>query len=139
MVAEFNERGKSRRSFQDAARKIKEEEDVLGSGIVTNKSTHGFDPASPNKDDDQHPYIEDIFAVDLSITDFPFRKDERTLFNKRNSRYGVPPSPAPIPDNLFDFIKNSMQSNSIYRKKHLCYLESIWMSQIFVSVKAGVP
>ena len=105
------------KAFQDAARKIKEEEDVLGSGIVTNKPTPGFDPASPNKDDDQHPYIEDIFAVDLSITDFPFRKDERTLFNKGNSRYGVPPSPAPIPDNLFDFIKNSMQSNSNLQEK----------------------
>ena len=105
------------KAFQDAAKKIKEEEDALGSGIVTNKASSGFDPASPNKDPDQHPYIEDIFAVDLSITDFPYRKDERTLFNKRNSNYGVPPSPAPIPDNLFDFVKNSMQSNSNLQEK----------------------
>jgi choline dehydrogenase-like flavoprotein len=105
------------KAFQDAARKIKEEEDALGSGIITNKTTPGFDPASPDKDPDQHPYIEDIFAVDLSISDFPYRKDERTLFNKRNSSYGTPPSPAPIPDNLFDFVKNSMQSNSNLQEK----------------------
>ena len=30
--------------FPDAAKKIKEEEDALGSGIITNKSTPGFDP-----------------------------------------------------------------------------------------------
>lgn len=99
------------KAFQDAARKIKEEEDALGSGIVTNKTTTGFDPLSPNKDPDQHPYIEDIFAVDLSISDFPYRKDERTLFNKRNSNYGVPPSPAPIPDDLYtNFVKKSMET-----------------------------
>ena len=70
------------------------------SGIITNKTTPGYNPLSTDKGDDQHPFIEDIFAVDLSITDFPFRKDERTLFNKRNSRYDVPVSPAPIPDNF---------------------------------------
>jgi len=105
------------KAFQDAAKKIKEEEDALGSGIITNKTSSGFDPASPDKDPDQHPYVEDIFAIDLSITDFPYRKDERTLYNKRNSRYGTPPSPAPIPDDLYNFVKNSMQTNADLQEK----------------------
>jgi hypothetical protein len=47
------------KAFQDAAEKIGKETPA----IVKNKST--FDPADP----DQSPFVEDIYAVDLSITD----------------------------------------------------------------------
>jgi len=60
------------KAFQDAAEKIKKE----NPGIVTNETT--FSPLDP----DQNTSIEDIFAVDLSITDIPSREDEITLFNK---------------------------------------------------------
>lgn len=61
------------KAFQDAAEKIKKE---LAPGIVTNEVT--FDPLDP----DQNTSAEDIFAVDLSITDIPYRKDEINLFKK---------------------------------------------------------
>lgn len=77
------------KAFQDAAKKIKDEEDNIGSGIVTNKTTPGFDPADPNTNPDQNPYVEDIFAVDLSITDIPYRKDEKTLFKKGTNYLSV--------------------------------------------------
>ena len=44
--------------------------------IVRNKTT--FNPADP----DQKDLVEDIYAVDLSITDIPYRKDEITSFKK---------------------------------------------------------
>jgi hypothetical protein len=61
------------KAFQDAAEKIKQES---APGIVTNETT--FDPLDP----DQNTSAEDIFAVDLSITDVPYREDEITLFKK---------------------------------------------------------
>ena len=63
------------KAFQDAAEKIRKETPA----IVKNKST--FDPADP----DQNPFVEDIYAVDLSITDIPYRKDEKTTFKKGNT------------------------------------------------------
>jgi hypothetical protein len=63
------------KAFQDAAEKIRKETP----GTIRNKTT--FDPADP----DQDPFVEDIFAADLSITDIPYRKDERTTFKKGNS------------------------------------------------------
>jgi choline dehydrogenase-like flavoprotein len=63
------------KAFQDAAEKIRKETP----GIIKNKST--FDPADP----DQNPFVEDIYAVDLSITDIPYRKDEKTTFKKGNT------------------------------------------------------
>jgi choline dehydrogenase-like flavoprotein len=63
------------KAFQDAAEKLRKETP----GIIRNKST--FDPADP----DQNPFVEDIYAVDLSITDIPYRKDEKTTFKKGNS------------------------------------------------------
>jgi hypothetical protein len=56
------------KAFHDAAEKIRQETP----GIVTNPTT--FDPTDP--------LVEDIYAVDLSITDIPYRKDEKTLFKK---------------------------------------------------------
>ena len=63
------------KAFQDAAAIIKKETPA----IVKNKTT--FDPADP----DQKDYVEDIYAVDLSITDIPYRKDEKTSFKKGNA------------------------------------------------------
>jgi hypothetical protein len=63
------------KAFQDAAQKIRKETP----SIVKNKTT--FDPNDP----DQKDFVEDIFAVDLSITDIPYRKDEKTTFKKGNS------------------------------------------------------
>jgi hypothetical protein len=56
------------KAFHDAAEKIRQETP----GIVMNPTT--FDPTDP--------LVEDIYAVDLSITDIPYRKDEKTLFKK---------------------------------------------------------
>lgn len=95
------------KAFQDAAKKIQQESPL----IVKNESS--FNSADP----DQSPFIEDLFAVDLSITDFPYRKDDRTLFNKRNSLFGMPPAPVPIPDNPYQFVKNSVQTNSNLQEK----------------------
>ena len=63
------------KAFQDAAEIIRKETPA----IVKNKAT--FDPADP----DQNEYVEDIYAVDLSITDIPYRKDEKTSFKKGNA------------------------------------------------------
>src|SRR6266487_1186375 len=63
------------KAFQDAAEQIRQE----SPGIVKNKST--FDPADP----DQNAFVEDIYAANLSITDIPYRKDEKTLFKKGDS------------------------------------------------------
>ena len=67
------------KAFHDAAEKIRQETP----GIVKNQTT--FDPADPN----QGPFIEDIYAVDLSITDIPYRKDEKTLFKKGSDPYST--------------------------------------------------
>lgn len=67
------------KAFHDAAEKIRLETP----GIVTNQTT--FDPADPN----QGPFIEDIYAVDLSITDIPYRKDEKTIFKKGSDPYST--------------------------------------------------
>ena len=67
------------KAFQDAAEKIRLETP----GIVKNKAT--FDPANPN----QGPFVEDIYSVDLSITDIPYRKDEKTLFKKGSDPYST--------------------------------------------------
>ncbi|HEX6028394.1 MAG TPA: GMC family oxidoreductase [Nitrososphaeraceae archaeon] len=61
------------KAFHDAAAKIKLETPT----IVTNPTT--FDPTDP--------LVEDIYAVDLSITDIPYRKDEKTLFKKGSDPY----------------------------------------------------
>ncbi len=62
-------------AFQEAAEKIRKETP----GIIKNKSV--FDLNNP----DQKDFVEDIFAVNLAITDIPYRKDEKTLFQNKNS------------------------------------------------------
>ena len=51
-------------------------------GTITNKET--FDPNSGLN--------EDVFAADLSITDIPYRKDDYSLFNKKNPIYEQVPT-----------------------------------------------
>ena len=51
---------------------------------MKNKTT--FDPADP----DQDPFVEDIYAVDLSITDIPYRKDEKIYYSKNADIPGFP-------------------------------------------------
>jgi hypothetical protein len=75
------------KAFHDAARKMKNE---LPPGTITNKAT--FDSATAAK------LEEDIFAADLSITDIPYRKDNYSLFSKRNPLYEqVTPPPPTLP------------------------------------------
>lgn len=62
------------KAFQDAAKIIKKETPA----IIRNKPS--FDATDP----DQSGFVEDIYAVDLSITDIPHRKDEKTVFKKGN-------------------------------------------------------
>jgi hypothetical protein len=56
-------------AFQEAAEKIRKKTP----GIIKNKSV--FDLNNP----DQKDFVEDIFTVNLAITDIPYRKDEKTL------------------------------------------------------------
>jgi hypothetical protein len=63
--------------FQDAAEEIRKQTP----GIVKNEIT--FSPGNPN----QGPFVEDIYAVDLSISDIPYRKDEKTIFKKGGGLY----------------------------------------------------
>jgi hypothetical protein len=66
------------KAFQDAAEKIRQETP----GIIKNPDKKSaFHPGDP----DQAPFVEDIYAADLSITDIPYRKDEKTLFKKADS------------------------------------------------------
>ncbi len=67
------------KAFHDASKKMKEE---LPPGAITNKET--FDPNSELN--------EDVFAADLSITDIPYRKDDYSLFFKKNPIYEQVPT-----------------------------------------------
>jgi GMC oxidoreductase len=72
------------KAFQDAAEKIRHQ----SPGIIKNPDKKSpFNPAHPADpaDSDQSAFVEDIYAVDLSITDIPYRKDQNTLFRKANS------------------------------------------------------
>ena len=67
------------KAFQDAAEKIRQQSPAI---IKNPDKKSKFDSLDP----DQGPFVEDIYAADLSITDIPYRKDELTLFKK-----GTPP------------------------------------------------
>jgi choline dehydrogenase-like flavoprotein len=84
-------------TFQEAAKKIRKETPA----IVTNKST--FDPTNP----DQKGLVEDIYAVNLAITDIPYRKDERT-FLPLNLTPPNPNKPWTFPD-ILTSIQNDLQ------------------------------
>jgi hypothetical protein len=97
--------------FQEAAEKIRKESPA----IVTNKST--FNTDDPGQD--PATYEEDIYAVDLSITDIPYRKDEDTLFKKSpllldaTGKYSY--------STVLNAIEGSQPNNEFLRKK-LAYL-----------------
>lgn len=61
------------KAFHDSVNKIKK--NLPAGTSITNKVS--FDPSSS--------LVEDIFAVDLSISDIPYRKDEETFFKKAKS------------------------------------------------------
>lgn len=92
------------KAFQDAAEKIRKETPT----IIKNQST--FDNTNP----DQGPFVEDIYAVDLSITDLPYRKDERTLFRKGNQ---------------FTSILNSIQTNLQLQEEVAIFLRKYFAEQ----------
>ena len=87
------------KAFQDAAEKIKKESIP---GTVTNETT--FDPLDP----DQNTSAEDIFAVDLSITDIPYRKDETTLF--KNASYLLDSTGNYSYSTVLDNIQNNLKA-----------------------------
>lgn len=85
-------------AFQEAAEKIRKQTPK----IVKNKST--FDPNNP----DQKDLVEDIFAANLAITDIPYRKDEKTLFQNKNPYLSI---------------LNSIQTDSNMQKKLASFLK----------------
>jgi choline dehydrogenase-like flavoprotein len=98
--------------FQEAAEKIRKESPV---GVVTNKSS--FDTSDPGQD--PLKYEEDIYAVDLSITDIPYRKDEDTIFKK--SPLLVDSSDNYSFSTILDAIEGTQPKNQLLREK-LAYL-----------------
>jgi choline dehydrogenase-like flavoprotein len=73
------------KAFQEAAEKIRQN---LPPGTIKNPDKKSpFNPADPADpaDPDQSPFVEDIYAADLSITDIPYRKDQKTLFKKADT------------------------------------------------------
>jgi choline dehydrogenase-like flavoprotein len=76
------------KAFQDAAEKLREKlrQQIPPSEIIKNPDKKSkFDSLDP----DQGPFVEDIYAADLSITDIPYRKDEKTLFKKGSPPYST--------------------------------------------------
>jgi GMC oxidoreductase len=104
------------KAFHDAAEKIRLETP----GIVKNKAT--FDPADPN----QGPFVEDIYAVDLSITDIPYRKDEKTIFKKGSDPYSTVlnsiQTNAQMQQELAIFIKKYFEETNACERRGRCVL-----------------
>ena len=107
------------KAFHDAARKLKNE---LPAGTITNKST--FDPATSAK------LEEDIFAADLSITDIPYRKDDYSLFSKKNPLYEqVPPPPPPPPSPTYQDVVNAISGKPEMQEKTALFLRKYFEEQ----------
>lgn len=106
------------KAFHDIAKKMKEEMPV---GTITNKPS--FDSTTASK------FEEDIFAAELSITDIPFRKDELSLFNKKNSLYDQtnPPPPPPLP--LFQNVMNAITGKPEMQQKLALFLRKYFEEQ----------
>jgi choline dehydrogenase-like flavoprotein len=106
------------KAFHDAARKMKDE---LPSGTITNKTT--FDPTTAGK------LNEDIFAADLSITDIPYRKDDYSLFMKRNPLYDqvTPPPPPPLP--TYQKVVNAITGKPEMQEKLALFLRKYFEEQ----------
>ncbi len=106
------------KAFHDAAVKMKNE---LPPGTITNKAT--FDPATAAK------LEEDIFAADLSITDIPYRKDDYSLFSKRNPFYEQvnPPPPPPLP--TYQNVMNAITGKPEMQEKLALFLRKYFEEQ----------
>lgn len=95
------------KAFQDAAKKIKQQTPA----IVTNPSTFDTDDLGQ----DPSKFEEDIFSVDLSITDIPYRKDENTLF--KQSPYLVDGSGNYSFSTILSNIQGNQPKNQFLREK----------------------
>ncbi|HKU84635.1 MAG TPA: GMC oxidoreductase [Candidatus Nitrosocosmicus sp.] len=105
------------KAFHDAARKMKNE---LPAGTITNKAT--FDSTTASK------LEEDIFAADLSITDIPFRKDDFSLFSKKNPLYDQTPPPPPILP-PYQNVMNAITGNVQMQEKTALFLRKYFEEQ----------
>ena len=85
-------------AFQQSAEKIKNETPT----IIKNEPE--FDSNNP----DQKDLVEDIFAANLAITDIPYRKDEKSLFQNKNS---------------YSSILNSIQTDPTMQKKLSAFIK----------------
>ena len=105
--------------FQDAAEKIRQETP----GIVKNEIT--FDPANPN----QGPFVEDLYAVDLSISDIPYRKDEKTIFKKGGDLYSTVLSAidtnAQVQQDIAIFLKKYFAETNVCERQGRCAIGCI--------------
>lgn len=105
--------------FQDAAEKIRQE----SPGIVKNEIT--FDPANPN----QGPFVEDLYAVDLSISDIPYRKDEKTIFKKGGDLYTTVLSAidtnAQVQQDVAIFLKKYFTETNVCERQGRCAIGCI--------------
>ena len=110
------------KAFHDAAEKIRLETPT----IITNYKDAAFDPA----------LVEDIYAVDLSITDIPYRKDEKTIFKNGNDSYsnvlksiqGLGSNPAldlQLQQNLAVFLKKYNAETSVCERQGRCVMGCI--------------
>lgn len=107
------------KAFQDAAEKIRLETP----GIVKNQIT--FDPNNPN----QGPFVEDIYAVDLSITDIPYRKDEKTIFKKGSDTYttllNAINTNAQVKEDVAIFLKKYFAETNVCERQGRCAIGCI--------------
>ena len=118
------------KAFQEAAEKIRKQSSL----IVTNKST--FDTDNPGQDPTK--YEEDIYAVNLSITDIPYRKDEDTIFKKSpllldaagnysystilNAIEGTQPENEYLRKKLAYLLRKHFAETNVCQRKSKCYL-----------------
>ncbi|HEU4446521.1 MAG TPA: GMC oxidoreductase [Nitrososphaeraceae archaeon] len=107
------------KAFHDAAEKIRQETP----GIVKNPTI--FDPADP----DQGPFVEDIYAVDLSISDIPYRKDEKTIFKKGSDPYSTVlnsiQTNTQLQEDLAVFLKKYFAETNVCERQGRCALGCI--------------
>ena len=108
------------KAFHDVAMKLKKE---LPVGTITNEPT--FDPSTAQE------FEEDIFAADLSITDIPFRKDELSLFSKKNTLYKQEsPLPLPPPEmSLFERVHESIKLKPQLQEKLALFVRKYFEEQ----------
>jgi choline dehydrogenase-like flavoprotein len=105
--------------FQDAAEEIRKQTP----GIVKNEIT--FTPGNPN----QGPFVEDIYAVDLSISDIPYRKDEKTIFKKGGDMYtpllNAIQTNAQVQEDVAIFLKKYFAETNVCERQGRCAIGCI--------------